>query len=96
MGTGIWTDINPNGADREGWHFAYYLETPSEREDGIWYSAFLFRNEARTQFGIREWLGELNNHQCVRQMATRVLKEPIFRESLLSDREDLPKWWKRR
>lgn len=93
---GIWNDIKPKGTDQKGWHFAHYIETPSEREDGKWYSAFLFRNDARSQFGIREWLGDLNKHQSVRHMAMRVLKEPLFRESLLSDREDLPKWWKRR
>jgi hypothetical protein len=93
---GIWIDITPKGKDPKGWHFAYYVETPSEREDGKWYSAFLFRNDARSQFGIRECLGELYKHQSVRHMAMRVLKEPHFRESLLSDRKDLPKWWKRR
>jgi len=93
---GIWSEIKPRGTRSKGWHFANYYETPSERMDRKWYSAFLFRDDKRTQFGIREWLGELPHHEDLRHMATRVLVEPEFRESLLSDRDDLPKWWKRR
>ncbi len=93
---GIWSAIKPKGGRAKGWHFAYYYETPTERADGKWYSALLFRDDDRTQFGIREWTGELRHHQDLRHMAMRVLVEPRFRKALLSDREDFPKWWKKK
>ena len=93
---GIWSDITPKVKHSDGWHFAFYVEAPSEREDGEWYSAFLFRNDERTQFGIQEWRGELVHQRRMRHMAMQVLTRPEFRKSLLSEAPELPKWWKKR
>jgi hypothetical protein len=93
---GIWTEIKPKGARSPEWQFAEYSEAPSERGDGQWYTAFLFRNGKRTEFGIREWLGELPHRQELRHLAMRVVVNRSLRKSLLSDRPDLPKWWKRK
>jgi hypothetical protein len=93
---GTWSAIKSKGASDKNWRFAVYREYPSERPDKRWYSAFLFRNEDRTQFGIQEWFDELPHHQTLRRLAMRVLKELEFRNSLLSDRGDLPAWWKKK
>src|SRR5690348_12681242 len=96
---GIWYEIKPrNLPKREAghqWLFAQYIEAPSEREDGRWYHALLFRNVDRTLFGIKEF-DELVHFRRMEQMARRVVREANFRENLLSDDPDLPKIWKRR
>lgn len=55
-----WNKIDPEGLKRKHnghpWHFGYLLEAPSGRSDKYWYTAFLFRNDDRTIFGIKEWL----------------------------------------
>ena len=56
---GIWYEIKPKTKREHPWLFAQYLETPSERGDGQWYVAFLFRDRERTAFGIREFIGRL-------------------------------------
>jgi hypothetical protein len=93
---GIWTEIKPKGVRSAEWQFAEYSEAPSERGDGQWYTALLFRDRKRTEFGIREWLGQLPYHQDLRHLAMRVTIEKTLRRSLLSDRSDLPKWWKKK
>jgi hypothetical protein len=92
---GIWSDIKPKAKRKHPWVFAQYLETPSERADGQWYIAFLFRDLHRTMFGIHEFVGRLPHDKDLRHMATRVVVDGAYRKSMLSDRAELPKWWKR-
>ena len=93
---GIWTEIKPRGQRSKKWTFASYVETPRERAEDTWHVAFLFRDEDYTQFGIREWFERTPHTPDLRQMATRVISDDAFRRSLLSDRQDLAGWWKRR
>ena len=93
----MWHEIKPLSLKRQkthNWLFATYCEFPSEREDHSWYSAFLFRNQERTIFGIREWM-DLIHYDILRKMATRVVLDVDFRNSLISDDPRLPNMWKR-
>jgi hypothetical protein len=96
---GIWCEVKPLSPKRSKhqWIFALYLEAPSERDDNLWYEAFLFRNEDRTVFGLKEQVGDhLSRHfHDYRAMATRVLNDKEFRTSLISDDPNLPQMWKR-
>jgi hypothetical protein len=95
---GIWYELKPKKLMKQDrkhpWMFAEYLEAPSEREDGRWYKAFLFRDEERTIYGIKEF-SELPNIDF-RDLATRVVLDEEFRKSLISSDPMLPKIWKRR
>jgi len=75
------------------WIFAEYSESPEFRIDGKSYRAFLFRNQDRTLFGVKEFWG--TNPVDFRHMASRVVSDKEFRDSLISDDEDLRKIWKR-
>lgn len=75
------------------WIFAEYFEYPEHRPDEKPYRAFLFRNKDRTIFGIKEFYE--NRQTDFRQLATRVVTDKYFRESLISDDEDLRKIWKK-
>ena len=79
-----------------GWLFAHYLETPSERDDGMWYEAVLFRNRERTKFGIREVRSERCPHTDVQKVAQEIVREARTRAGLLSDDPRLPLLWRRR
>jgi hypothetical protein len=96
---GMWTDIEPVGLPRKKrhpWHFAEYMGFPSERDDRKWYIAFLFRNDDRTQFGIKEYLmDKLCCTDRLPYLARRVVLDKDFRESLLSDDPELRRWWKK-
>ena len=92
---GIWKEIKPRVKRQHSWHFAYYLETPSERDDAQWYEAFLFRDEERMRFGIREFLGRTLSGRDFQKMAARVLTDAMFRQALLSDDPFLAKLWKK-
>jgi hypothetical protein len=75
------------------WVFAVYLEFSSKRVDGRDYKAFVFRNDERTVFGLKEiWDGQ---YVDFRKMATKVIQDKEYRETLISDDPDLPKIWKR-
>ncbi len=78
---------------KHDWIFAEYRETPEYRTDGKTYRAFLFRSKDRNLFGVKEFYGEVTVD--FRQMASRVVADQIFRETLISDDEDLRKIWKR-
>lgn len=95
---GMWTDFTPRKLSKRDsehpWVFAEYMETPSERDDGYWYTAFLFRDRDRTIFGIKEFF-VFPPQPSVYELATRVVKDAAFRESLVSNDPDLPKIWKR-
>lgn len=75
------------------WIFAQYSETPKQRSDARQYTVFLFRNKDRTVFGKREFWEAITVD--FRQMASRVVADKEFRDSLISDDEDLQKIWKR-
>lgn len=96
---GNWYEIKPLSRKRSQhqWIFSLYLEYPSERDDGLWYEAFLSRNEDRTVFGLKERVGDhLSRHfHDYRAMATRVLNDKEFRTPLISDEPNLPRMWKR-
>lgn len=92
---GIWSNIQPKTKRKHSWVFAAYLESPNQRADGQWYTAFLFRDEERTVYGIKEFTGDIPGDARLEHMATRVVVDAAFRNSMLSDNPDLPKWWKR-
>ena len=92
---GLWIDIEPKVKRKHSWVFAWYYEFPSDRPDARWYAAFLFRDIDRTIFGIREYYDDLPHQNDVRHLATRVVVDNELRKSLISDRPELPKWWKR-
>ena len=76
--------------------FALYSEGRSQRPDGTDYLALLFRDEDRTTFGIREWLGrDRPHHSDLRRMAARVVMDEAYRTSLQSDDPELPTMWRR-
>ena len=75
------------------WLFAVYHQFASNRSDGRDYKAFLFRSEDRTVFGIKEvWDEQIVDF---RKLATNVIQDKEFRDSLISDDPDLPRVWKR-
>lgn len=92
---GMWRNFKAKTRRKHQWVFASYTELPSERADNKWYTALLFRDEERTVFGIREFIGELPHAKVMHQMAVRVISDAEFRNSLTSGRDDLRKWWKR-
>jgi hypothetical protein len=98
--TGIWTEVRPHqlrgSAHKHTWIFAYYFETPSERSDDCWYQAFLFRNEARTRFGVLETVERRLSRLNARRLATKVVQDEEYRTTLLSDDPRLRALWKRR
>ena len=75
------------------WLFAQYAEGPEHRLDGKSYKVFVFRNKQRTVFGMKEYWGE--GSVDFRQLAARVVADQNFRETLISDDEDLRKIWKK-
>ncbi len=93
----MWSDVFPVGLAKKDrkhhWVFASYTEVPSEREDKCWYRVFLFRSEDREIFGLIEYQDypQIDFHK----LATRVIQDKEFRESLVSSDSDLPKIWKR-
>jgi hypothetical protein len=86
------------------WIFAAYWEYAHFRNDKQDYSAFLFRNEDRTVFGLKEYFNvdrvdyrKLGTRISIdyRKLATRIIKDKEFRQSFISSDPDLPKIWKR-
>ena len=92
---GLWRELKATTRRKHSWLFASYIETPSERDDGKWYTAFHFRDADRTHFGFHAFVGELLHHRRLRDLATRVVVDPAFRKAMLSDNPELPTWWKR-
>jgi len=92
---GVWSDIQPKLKREHSWHFAYYFEAPSERDDSQWYEAFLFRDEDRSHFGRLEFRGRTLSGRDFEKMAARVITDDEFRSSLLSDDPVLPRLWKK-
>jgi hypothetical protein len=91
------SEITPNRLSKKDqnhdWVIAVYYEFASKRADGRDYKAFTFRNHERTVFGLKEFY----DFQQVdfRRMATKVIQDKEYRESLISDDPDLPKIWKK-
>jgi hypothetical protein len=100
--SGWWAEVEPTRLSKANkdhpWVFAVYREGSSQRDDGLTYTAFLFRNEERTVFGVKEWLGAdvTVRNDVLEKMAHRVVIDAAFRRSLVSDDPDLPLLWKRR
>lgn len=78
---------------KNDWIFAEYYEYPEQRPDEKPYRAFLFRNKQRTIFGVKEFYEERQTD--FRKLASRVVTDANFRETLISEDEDLPKIWKK-
>jgi hypothetical protein len=84
------------------WVFAYYFETPEERDDGKWYHAVVFRDADRTQFGAFEFIAEdvtvpdFEKRYNKRRIAARIITDTEFRNSLLRDSPELRVLWRRR
>jgi hypothetical protein len=100
--SGWWTEIEPTRLSKaygdHPWAFAVYSESCSQRDDGLTYTAFLFRNNERTVFGLKEWVGEnvIVRHDVLEKMAHRVVIDGVFRRSLVSDDPELPLLWRKR
>jgi hypothetical protein len=99
---GWWVHVEPMRLAKthrgHPWIFAVYRESAYQRDDGLNYTTFLFRDKKWKVFGVREWLG---NEVAVRndfleKMAHRVVADESFRRSLVSDDPDLPLMWKKR
>jgi hypothetical protein len=99
--SGWWREVEPTRLSKayqgHPWVFAEYCEWEGQRDDGLSYTAFLFRDEGRTVFGVKEWLGKglWVGHDVLDKMAHRVVVDPEFRRGLVSDDPDLPLMWKR-
>jgi hypothetical protein len=94
---GYLSDITPTRLSKKDrnhrWVFAVYYEFSSDRSDGRDYRAFLFRDDKRTVFGLKEfWDSETVDF---RKLATRIIQDEEFRKSFVSADPDLPKVWKR-
>ena len=83
----------PKHLQKNDWIFAEYYEKPEQRIDKKSYRAFLFRSKDRTIFGIKEFLNEPSAD--FKLLASRVVTDAAFRESLISDDPALRKIWKR-
>lgn len=93
---GIWSYLNPIVKQKHHWIFAKYIETPSERDDGQWYTVLHFRDENRTVFGIVEFIRELQGDRRLLVMAKRIVADAEFRKSLISNDKTLKTWWKKK
>lgn len=94
---GYLSEITPTRLSKKDqnhkWVIAIYYEYPSKRADGREYKAFIFRNRERTVFGLKEYYDF--QHVDYRKMATKVIQDKEYRESLISEDPDLPKIWKK-
>lgn len=83
------------------WVFAYYFQTPEERDDGKWYHAIVFRDEDRTQFGAFEFVADdvtvpdFERRYDKRRIAARIITDADFRNSLLRDDPEMLELWRR-
>ena len=100
IGKGIWSPLKPKRLSRReadhALHFATYIETPTGRQDGQWYEAFLFRDDGFTVFGLQEFIGPLRHHDDMRALATKVIQDRTVMKSLLTDDPDVRRMWKGR
>jgi hypothetical protein len=63
--------------------------------DGEINTTFVFRNRERTVFGIRQWQGDLPRaRDLFPKMAYRIVTDPVYRKTLVSDDPELPELWK--
>ena len=91
------TEITPTRLSKKDqnhrWVFAIYHEFSSNRDDGREYRGFIFRNDERTVFGLKEFY----EWQSIdfRKMATKIIQDKNYRDSLISDDPDLPRIWKK-
>lgn len=100
-----WCSIEPAKVKRSfrdhPWVFAYYFQSPDEREDGKWYHAVLFRNEDRTEFGAYELVAadvtvpDFEKRCDKRRIAAKIITDAEFRKQLLRESSDLRDLWRR-
>jgi hypothetical protein len=99
-GKGIWSPLKPKRLSRKeadhALHFATYIETPTDRPDGQWYEAFLFRDDGFTFFGLQEFVGPLRHHADMRALATKVVQDRALMKSLVTEVGDVKRIWKGR
>ena len=101
-----WFPIEPYRVRRSfqnhTWMFAYYFQTPDERDDGKWYHAVVFRDQDRTQFGAFDFIAEdvtvpaFERQFDKRRIALRIITDEGYRNSLLRDSPELRELWQRR
>ena len=101
-----WFAVEPGQVRRSfqnhPWVFAYYFQTPDERDDGKWYHAVVFRDNDRTQFGAFEFIAEdvtvpdFERQYDTRRIAARIITDAEFRNSLVRDSQELRQLWRRR
>ncbi len=96
--SGIFYTIKPKRtrAGAKSWVFGHYMEFPSQREDGLWYDIFLFRNIDRTTFGASEFLEPNRPNLNARDWATKVVLDESFRRTVQTTDPRLIQLWKRR
>ena len=97
---GFWLEVIPERVTKHfinhPWIFGSYFEFGSDRPDSQEYTAYLFRNKARTIFGIHEFFGKSGPMKIKpsQKWAWKIITNKAFRESLISSDPDLPKMWK--
>ncbi|MDQ7827234.1 MAG: hypothetical protein RDV48_30855 [Candidatus Eremiobacteraeota bacterium] len=98
---GDWCELEPQGLPRHlmshQWEFAVYYEYPDNLDFSLRKTEFLFTNNSRTVFGIREWYGDDRpNHNALGKMATKIIMDEKFRNTLISADPNLQLKWKDR
>ena len=100
-----WAPITPYQLKRafrdHPWIFAYVFESPKGRNDGNWYHGLLFRDRDRDVFGAFEVISptitvpDFEKRYDVRAIASKIVRDHDFRESLRTDEERIIALWKR-
>ena len=100
-----WSPVKPNRVRRSfrdhPWLFAYYFEASDERDDGTWYHALMFRDRDWSTFGAAEWTApgltvpDFEKQHDVRAIASRIITDESFRQSLIRDSKLFRDLWSR-
>lgn len=91
--------VTPRGLSRRDadhpWIFEGYIE---RLEDGRTYHALYFRDLQHRRFGRMEWIlassESWTHRKTLERLAHRLVTEPLFRGSLLSDLPEVERFWK--
>ncbi len=93
-----WNDLKPLYLAKQHkghpWIFALYTEYPSDRGDQSSHYILLFRDKDRTVFGMKE-INDMKNYKELRRLATRVVIDKTFRQSLITADPSVTKLWKK-
>lgn len=100
-----WTPIVPTKVKRafrdHPWVFAYAFQTPNERDDGNWYHGLLFRDRDREVFGGFEVISpaltvsDYEKRYDVREIAAKIVRDEVYRESLRTNGDRIADLWTR-